>query len=335
MAARKKLIYSLFVLVGVYVVGTAGYVVIESDPRPTVGEAAYMTVITLSTVGFTEVWELSSAGRAWTGCVIIFGIVTVSFAVTSLFTLFVSGELQSLRGRKKVETQIKQMQDHVIICGYGRMGALAVEDLTRARVPLVVVEVNKRAQRELLDASLVHVIGDATEEQVLERAGLERARAVVAVLPHDVDNVFITLTVHTLRPEVTIIARAEQPRTEMKLVRAGASRVVCPQVIGARAIGNIVLRPNVTDFVEVARKGVELEMDEYVLGAASPLVGRALSEARVRSHAAATVVAIKRASGKTLYTPDANEVLERGDTLIMVGRAGMSDRLGELEKSGW
>lgn len=335
MAARKKLMYSIFVLVGVYLAGTVGYMLIEQDPRPTLGEAAYMTVITLSTVGFTEVWELSSAGRLWTGCVIVFGIVAVSFAFTSLFTLFVSGEIQSLRGRKKVETQIKQMRDHVIVCGYGRMGALAVEDLVRARVPLVVIEINKSSQRGLLDAGLANVIGDATDEQVLLRAGLERARVVVTVLPHDVDNVFTTLTVHTLRPELPIIARAEQPRTEMKLLRAGASRVVCPQIIGARAIGNIVLRPNVTDFVEVARKGVELEMDEYVLGASSPLVGLALRKAKVRSHAEATIVAIKRDSGATLYTPDADEVLKRGDTLIMVGRAGMSDRLDELEKSGW
>ena len=333
-SARSRFVLALGTLVAVYLGGTTGYLLIESEAGVSVGEAAYMTVITLSTVGYGEVWPLSPAGRVWTGLVIFFGIAAVSFAFTSLVTLLVSGEIQSMRGRKKVESQLRQMSDHAIICGYGRMGSMATAELLAEQFPTVVVELNRDVELDLLDMGVPCVIGDATDEHVLQQAGLERARLLVAVLPHDVDNVYVTLTAHTMRPDLAIIARAEQPRSETKLTRAGARRVVCPTVIGARAIGNMIMRPNVTDFVEVARKGVELEMDEYVLGPQSPLVGLSLRDARVRSAAQANVVAIKRRSGETIYTPGAEIALAQGDTLIMVGQAGMSSRLDQIGQIG-
>jgi voltage-gated potassium channel len=334
MSAQRKLGLALVTFFGVFVVGTAGYVIIEQEQGATIADAAYMTAITLSTVGFTEVWELTPGGRIWTCVVILFGIGAVSVAFTSMISLIVSGELRSYRGRQKVESLLKQMEDHIVVCGYGRMGAMAVSELRQAGSSIVVIELNEDREDDLREQGIAYVLGDATDEDNLKRAGIERASALVAVLPHDVDNVFITLTVHTLRPDMTIIARAEQPRTELKLKRAGATRVVCPQVIGARVIGNMVLRPAVTDFVEVARKGVELEMDEYVLGANSPLVGKTLKETAIRVEAAATVVAIKRAGGGAIYNPQADLALQRGDTLILVGPSGTSKRLDRLSRQG-
>jgi voltage-gated potassium channel len=318
---------SILALLAVFAVGTTGYMLIEAEHHPSLLDAAYMTTITLSTVGYAEVWQLSPAGKLWSIGVIVFGIATVSIAFTSLVTLFVSGEMRSARQRKRMESTIKQISDHVILCGYGRMGALAAEEVTQRGIPVVIIESARDRVRLLRETGVPHIRGDATEEEVLMRAGVMRARALVATLPHDADNVFITLTVHTLRPSVHIIARAEQPSTKPKLIRAGASRVICPQVMGATRIANVLTRPTVVDFVDMADKGVDLEMDEHVVGADSPLAGKSLRDSPLREKTGATVVAIKRADGKTHVNPAPDEILLAGDTLVLVGPAGVCGRL--------
>ncbi len=333
MSARLRLVLAVLALLSVFLAGTAGYIVLEETPtgeKPAFVDAAYMTVITLSTVGYGEVWELSHAGRLWTIVVIVFGIVTVSYALTSLVTLVVSGELRFLREKRRMDKTIEHMRNHVIICGYGRMGALVAEELRRRRMPIVVVESQPSVEVDLREAGLPFVIGDATEETTLLHSGLKRARALVICLPTDADNVFITLTAHTLRPDLIIVPRAEQVATEAKLKRAGATRVVCPQIIGAMKISDILTRPTVVDFVEVANKGVDLEMDEYVIGEKSSLVGMSLRDAHVRHQTGATVVAIKRADGETLVSPGPDAVVERRDTLILIGPVGVSSRLEEM-----
>ena len=335
MAARSRFILSILALLGVFLAGTAGYMTIETDAageRPSFVDAAYMTVITLSTVGYGEVWELSRAGRLWTIAVIAFGIVTVSYALTSLVSLVISGELRSLREKKKMDKTIEHLKNHVIVCGYGRMGRLVVDELQRRRVPVMVVEAQRTLEVDLREAGVPFIIGDATEESTLLQAGLKKARALVIGLPTDADNVYITLTAHTLRPDLIIVPRAEQISTEAKLKRAGATRVVCPQVIGAMKVSDILTRPTVVDFVEIANKGVDLEMDEYVIGGRSPLVGLSLRDARVRRHTNATVVAIKRADGETLVSPDPDARLAARDTLILIGPTGISSRLDEIEQ---
>lgn len=337
MSARFRLVVASLAVVSVFFIGTAGYMLIEeraTGQQPPFIDAAYMTVITLSTVGYGEVWELSEAGRAWTIGVIAFGIMTVSYALTSLVTLVVSGEFRSLREKKKMDKTIEHMRNHIIICGYGRMGALVVDELRRRRMPVVVVESEPTAEADLRLGGIPFVIGDATEDTVLFHAGLKRARALVICLPTDADNVFITLTAHTLRPDLFIVPRAEHTTTEAKLKRAGASRVVCPQIIGAMKISDILTRPTVVDFVEVANKGVDLEMDEYVISDDSTLVGKSLRDAHVRRKTGATVVAIKRADGETLVSPDPDAVVARRDTLILIGPTGVSSRLEEMGEGG-
>jgi len=330
----RRLILAIAILVGVFFVGTVGYMTIEEDPAPSFSDAAYMTAITLSTVGFGEMWKLSPAGRLWTLGIIAFGIGTVYFAFTALVTLFISGELREARGRKKLDETIAKMSNHVILCGYGRMGTLTVTDLRDRGMPVVVVELDKGREPDLLKAGVPYLMGDATEEDLLIRAGLKRATALVAILPHDADNVFITLTAHTLRPDLRVVARAEQPATEKKLKLAGADRVICPQIIGAMRITNLLTRPNVVDFVEMANKGIDLELDEYVIGDGSKLCGVSLKDSIVREKTGATVVAIMHEDGKTLFNPDPETMLRAHDTLIIIGPAGASERFDRLE-SGW
>lgn len=333
MTARMRLLISVMAVVAVVLVGAAGYMTIDVDRGVTFFDAVYMTIITVSTVGHESVWELSRPGQLWTMTIITFGVVTVSYAFTSLLTLVVSGELRSLRERRKMEKQIEHIHNHVILCGYGRMGSLIAGELESSRVPMVVIERNRELDGDLRGLRFPFVLGDATDEDTLIQAGLMRARALVIALPTDADSVYVTLTARTLNPNVMIIARAEQPSTEAKLKRAGATRVICPQVIGATKVANILTRPSVVDFVDVANKGVDLEIDEYDVPEGSPLVGRTLRESHIRRRTGAIVVAIKRADGEAMVGPDPDAVLEARDTLILVGSAGMSERLPEIEGS--
>jgi voltage-gated potassium channel len=325
--ARQTLILSLLVLVAVFLAGTVGYMALSGASA---GDAAFMTLITLSTVGYGEAVPLDQAGRIWTAAVIVFGIAVVSVAFTSLVTLFVGGEIRAVLGRRRVQSRIDQLSGHVILCGFGRMGAMAAGKLKTRGTEVVVVESRKRALPELEAAGVLHVIGDATEEVTLQAAGLARATSLVSTLPTDADNVFVTLTARGLRPELHIVARAEQPSTEVKLRRAGADRVICPQVIGATRVADILTRPNVVDFFEVAARGVELEMDEYRVESGSVLQGRTLRDAALRQQTGAMVVAIKRADGTSVLQPGPEEVIQQGDLLILIGRAGTSGRLDEL-----
>ena len=331
MSPQVRLIISILAVLAVFFVGTAGYVVIERGHEPSFLDAAYMTVITLSTVGFTEVWPLSPSGRVWTIGVITFGIATVSYAVTSLFALIVGGELRQIREYRRMEKEIEHMSDHVIICGYGRIGGLVAKELTLRGTKYVVIEQSRGLEFDLREAHVPFVIGDATEEETLVHAGFHRARALVIALPSDADAVYITLTAHTMRPDLMIVARAEHPSTEGKLLRAGATRVVSPHVIGAHRVANILTRPNVVDFVDVAAQGVDLEIDEYRIDRRSTLVGRTLADAQVRRKSGAVVVAIKRIDGDTLMSPEPTTVFDAGDTLILVGPVGISSRLYKID----
>ena len=329
MSPQQRLFWSVVVLVGVFVTGTTGYVYISDV---TYGDAAYMMVITLSTVGYSAPFELDAAGTAWTMAVITVGLVSVSVSVTSLVAIFVSGELRAQLGSRKVETQIGRLKDHVIVCGHGRMGRLIVKKLMDSGESVVVIERQPDSPDELRDAGTLGVAGDATQEEVLLSAGLMRAASLVSVLPHDADNVYVTLTAHELCPDLKIVARAEQAGTERKLKHAGAYRVICPQVIGANRIANILTRPHMMDFFEEASKGVDLEMEEYVIQERSALEGVRLADSSLRQKADAMVVAINRASGETVYNPPADIVLRANDRLILIGRAGVSKRLASLDQ---
>jgi len=328
---RRRLILSVIALIGVFVAGTFGFLVIESDQHVSVLDAAFMTAVTLSTVGYGEVWTLSDSGRLWSLVVITVGIATVSVAFTSLIALFVSGELRTHREMLLMEKKLETSRDHVVLCGFGRMGGMIARDLQSARIPVVIVEADTGRLDELKSLSTEFIIGDATEDDMLLRAGIMRARALISMLPHDADNVFIALTAHALRPDLNIIARAEQPQTEAKLKCAGATRVICPQLIGATRAVDILIRPNVVDFVDIAAEGVQLEMDEFVIAEQSVLAGKMLQDCQLREQLGVIVVAIKRSDGKTVFSPGPQAALDTGDTLILVGKAGVSRQLANFE----
>jgi voltage-gated potassium channel len=328
MDSRRRLILALLVLLTVYLAGTAGYIVLEGA---SFSDAAFMTATTLSTVGYREVFPLHTAGRIWTILIIVFGIGTVFAAFGTVTAMIVGGEVGRMLGSRKLQAQIKQLNEHVIVCGFGRMGSLVTQGLRERQVPVVVIDNDTARTRELEESRTLYILGDASEEDTLREAGILRSRAMVCVLPHDSDNVFATLTARGLRKDLFIVSRAEQSGSEPKLLRAGASRVISTHAIGAARIANVLTRPHVVDFVDMAARGVELEMDEYVIAPTSPMRGKTLREAQLPQRANVMVVAIQHADGRTTFNPGPDAVLETNDMIITIGQAGSSSRLESLQ----
>lgn len=328
MTSRNRLLVSLAVLGTVFWVGVAGYLFLDDDL--TLLDAIYMVAITLSTVGYREVTDRTPAIEIWTVLIITVGVVATMIALGSVTGMIVGGEVGRMIGGRRLESRIKLMKGHTIVCGLGRMGMLLVKQLREARVPVVVIERDLQVCRQAEELELTYVVGDATDEDALERAGIARAKSLVTVLRSDADNVFATLTARGMRPDMFIVARAEQFSAEPKLRRAGANRVISPQAIGAERIANVLTRPHLVDFVEVAAKGLDFEMDAVDISASSPVAGQTLRQANLRATANVMVVAIRKPDGETRFNPPADEVLSPKDTLITIGPAGAAARLADM-----
>lgn len=330
MPVRKRLFISLAILLGVFWLGVLGYVLIS--PGMSIFDAVYMVSITLSTVGYREIGDLSPGQRLWTILIIMLGISIVAVVIGNLTGLIVEGEVGRIIGSRRLESRIKTLRNHVVVCGFGRMGQLLAQHLRERGESMVIIENDEQRCRQIEELNELYIRGDATEEKQLVHAGIERAKSLVAVLPSDADNVFVTLTAREMRPDLHIVARAEQISAQHKLVRAGADRVISPQAIGAERIANLLTRPHVVDFVEVAVKGVDLEIDQFLIGADSPIAGKSLRDTNLRRAANVMVVAIRNADGQTRFNPSADEIVRANDTLILIGEAGAANRLSAWQR---
>ena len=310
--------------------GTIGYHTLEGW---TLFDSLYMTVTTLATVGFGEIHPLSSGGRAFTIALILGGVFTTAAAATTVIRAVVSGELQRLVGRRRMERMLSSLAGHVIVCGYGRMGRFVCEELAAAGQAFVAIERDKDLIERFPSGQGIAFAGDATSDDVLRRAGIERARAVVTALPHDADNLFITMSAKLLNDKLFIVSRAEDPTAEAKLTRAGANRVVAPYHLGGARVVQAVLRPAVLDFIDLATKTqhIELQMEETALDDASVLVGKTLSESMTGDRRI-IVVAVKRKDGRMEFNPSGATRLEGGDTLISLGHRHDLDRLETMAR---
>jgi voltage-gated potassium channel len=327
MVTFRKLIQWGAILLTVLLVGTLGYVWIEGW---SFFDGLYMTVITLTTTGYGEVHPMSKLGRAYSMVLSLTGIGVMFYIITALARMIVEGEIKTALGKRKLLKHIKKLHDHYIICGFGRIGEIIARQLKERRVPLVIIENNPELLSTLDELSYYHICGDASKEEVLQEAGIERAKGLVAVVSSDANNVFITLTARSLNPNIFIVARGAEPGSEQKLIRAGADRVESPYELGGRKMAQTILRPNVTTFIELAMKeDVDLGMEEITVAPTSPLVGLALKDSGIRQQLNTIVVSIKRASGEMLFNPSPGTQIFAGDTLIALG---MRQSLDELEK---
>ncbi len=328
----RRHLFALLVPVALVAVGTAGYRLVEGW---SLFDSLYMTVITLTTVGFMEVHPLTAGGRAFTMLITVGGVFTMLYAATALIGAVVSGEIRGSLGRQRMERRLAELVGHTIVCGYGRMGRLVCQEFSRMGIPFVLVD---RQADVLEDFQLPHGIalhGDATDDAVLRRAGVLRARSLVTVAASDADNLYITMSARLLNEKLLIVARSEEAEAEKKLVRAGASRVVSPYAIGGRRVAQAVLRPNVMDFIELATRSdyLELQIEEAEIEAGSSLAGRTVKDSRVRRDLGIILVAIRKPDGKMVFNPPADATLEEGDVLICLGHRAQLERLETLARA--
>jgi len=320
--------FSLFSLLVVFAAGTFGYSLIEGW---TLFDALYMTVITLATVGFREVAPLSDAGRAFTILLIVFGAGIIAYAIGSMIQILVEGQVLKALGRKKLEKQINKLSGHYIICGYGRIGAMIAREFAARPKPFVVVENDAEVCERLTGEGHLFVRGNATDDETLLEAGIERARGLITAVTSDTENVYITLTARGLKPELFILARASDDSSEVKLRRAGANKVVSPYTIGATRMAQAILRPSVVDFIEIATgsQNVELQLEEISISERSELIGKTLMNSDIRKQIGVIIVGIKRGN-QMLFNPAPDTELLNNDTLITLGEPAAVLQLEKL-----
>ena len=314
----RNLRLSLSILAAVIVAGTIGYTLIEGWP---LFDALYMTVITLATVGFKEVHDLSPQGKIFTITLIIFGVGVITYAAGSVIQFMVEGQLRQVVGRKKMEKQIARLKDHYIVCGFGRIGQMICKEFQARPVPFVVVEKNPHLCERLSREGCLFVHGNATDDDSLLAAGIDRARGLITAVTSDTDNVYITLTARGLNPRLFILARAGEEGAEVKLMRAGASKVISPYTIGAARMAHAILRPSVVDFIELAttRENLALQIEEIEVAPASTLVSQTLVSAGIRQTMGIIIVAIKQPDGHMLFNPAPATEIVAGSVLIILG----------------
>nr|MEE4266777.1 potassium channel protein [Candidatus Krumholzibacteria bacterium] len=300
-------------------------------------EAVYMTVITVSTVGFREVHDLDTSARIFVVVLIIGGLAVMTYTLGAVGRVIIEGSIQRLVGRHRMLRDIEKMKGHYIVCGHGRMGQILCQELSAEGVPFVVVDGDPETAEYLSGLGYKVVQGDATEDEVLERAGVARAKGLVAVVNRDVDNLYITMSAREMsrqdNPKLYILSRATDAGASRKIQRAGADRVISPYAIGGMRIVQALLRPTVYDFVDIATQssGLDLMFEELEISPGSPLDGRPIKDSGLRSEYHVIVIGIKKPTGQMVFNPGPEEVLQVGDVLIMLGD---KDQLVRLAGSG-
>jgi len=315
----RNLRVSLLILVLTLGLGTAGYIVLEGWDFL---DALYMTVITLATVGYKEVHDLSTNGKLFTIGLILFGVATIAYAFGSLLQLMVEGQILRILGRRKLEKRINQLEGHYIVCGYGRIGALVSQEFLSRPVAFIVVERDPVICERLAKEKILFVQGDATDDDTLIQAGILRAKGLITAVTSESANVYITLTARGLNPDLFILARSVEEGSEIKLKRAGATKVISPYRIGANRMAWAVLRPSVVDFIDIAigSESLELQLEEIRVAPNSSLVARTLISAGIRRAWGIMIIAIKKSSGAMLFNPESSTTIDAEDILIILGK---------------
>jgi len=329
MNPAKRLLPSGLLLFFVFCIGTAGYVLIEGW---SLRESAYMVVVTLFTVGFKEVHPLSPVGEVFTMAVIITGVGTAVYAGGKTVELIVEGELAGYQKRKRMENKIRDIKNHFIICGFGRVGHQVAETFESDGIPYVVIDSKKVAAEELEQKGALGVIGDATSDSLLTDAGIIKAKGLVACSDSDVVNVFITLSARALNPDLYIVARAGLKDTEKKLLMAGANRVISPYYISGIRMAALATRPVTSDFLDIVTHGgkVDFKLFEITIPGNSRFVDKTIKDSNIRHTSGVAVLAIKKADGTFDLQPKATSIIHENDIMVLIGTQEQYEKLEKM-----
>ena len=328
MTQRRRLLTIVYVLIGIVAAGVIGYMLIEGWSFL---DALYMTIITISTVGYQEVAPLSTAIKIFSVVLIVVGVGAMLYTLTTVVQYLLEGHLANIWGRRRMKDRITRLKDHVILCGHGLVGREVARAFVAEGVQFVVIERDPTALAAVTEKEYPYVEGDATLDEMLEAAGIARARALVAAVGSDADNVYVTLSARGMRSDLFIVARASTAESEPKLIRAGADRTMSPYRVGGRRLAMLTLRPVVVDFIDTTMRsrGGELVLENVRISAGSLVAGLTLAEGR-QLCGEASILAVQKKDGDLLANPSADVVLDIDDEIVV---AGTREQLRRLEGS--
>lgn len=328
----RKIASILFLLLLVLVSGATGYMLIE---KWSFLDGLYMTVITVSSVGYGEVHRLNEAGRIFTMILILFGSGILLYSVSMITAFIVEGELTDILKRMKMKKILDAMQDHYIICGQSQTGHYVVEELQKSRKPFVVIETDRNKIEALMAKNIPHVEGDATSEDALESAGIARATGLITTLHTDAENLFVVLTAKGLNPQLRVIAKAIEEESREKLIKVGADGVVMPNAIGGLRMVSEMIRPNVVNFLDLMLRTKEqtIRVEEIRIASDSPFLGKTITETGIVHMPDVTVIALSR-NGEYLINPPRDTVVRENMVIVLMGTVEAISRISGLENGG-
>lgn len=328
----RRLTRSLVALGIVVLGGAVGFYLIEGGRGWTPIDALYMSVITVATVGFGEVHDLDQSGRLFTVLLILCGVGAFTYTITSVGNYLIAGELQGFLEQRRMEKTTKQLSDHYIVCGFGRMGQQVADEFRREGRAVVVVDSSEDGVARARAEGFPALVGDAGDDETLQAAGVARARGLVTAIDDDARNVLVVLSARALNERLLIVSRANMAVTESKLVTAGANRVLWPYGLSGRRLAQMALRPHVVEFLELVMHDEELEllMEELTVAIGSALEGCAIQAAGIRGATGTTIVALRQRTGKMVVSPPPDTVLQAGDIVVALGTREQLERLEKI-----
>jgi voltage-gated potassium channel len=326
---RKRFIIIAGALLLTVLGGTAGFVLVEHYPP---FDAFYMTLITISTVGYAEIHPLTHAGRVFNSFLIMFGVTIMLLAVGGVTQAVIELELNHYFGKRRTKKMIDHLHDHYIICGFGRVGRGAAAELQRAGVQFLVVDRNDERVEWAMKLGMLAVLADATDDQTLREAGILRAKGLIATLQSDADNLFVILSAKALKPSLLVSARINSEQTEKKMRLAGADHVFAPYDITGNRMAQVMLKPHVSQFIDFTTKGMGLDVgiEQVRVSASSEFVAKTLAQMQIRKDLGVIILAIRKSDGRMLFNPPAEAEIAGGDFLIAMGETANLHRLEQM-----
>ncbi|MDT5123778.1 MAG: voltage-gated potassium channel [Acidobacteriota bacterium] len=323
--ARLRLRYALFAVLAAVAIGTLGFHLLEGW---SLSDSLYATLQTVTTVGYGDVTPKTTAGRIFASIYMFVGVGTVLYVLTSTAQTIIQSERLAAFGERRRQREMSKLHDHFIICGAGRVGSRIISAMESAHVHFIAIESDAPRVAELIERNVHVLVRDATLEETLRDAGVERARGLAACLPDDADNVYVVLIARGLNPNLHIVARAVEEQAEEKLIRAGANRVVAPTIIGSHRMAQALMKPAVADFMDsIAAENLDLGFEQLEIAPGSVYAGRKLRFTNIRSELDVVIVAMQHRGGEMIFNPPGDAIIQAGDLLIAIGKA---ESLAEL-----